>query len=68
MPVNLAAAYAAIGDKDRAFYWLEVAYRHRGYRGAGMTISEIRELPELDPLHSDPRFNDLLRRTGLPPL
>jgi serine/threonine protein kinase/Tfp pilus assembly protein PilF len=67
LPVNLAVTYAALGDKDRAFYWLEEGYKHRGQSSAGTDFSDLRVYRGLDPLRSDPRFADLLRRMGLPP-
>ena len=66
-PVNVAATYAALGDKDRAFYWLEQGYKHRGSSGAGVPLMDLNTYRGLDPLRSDPRFADLLRRMGLPP-
>ncbi len=66
MPINIAAAYAAVGNKDRAFYWLEEGYRQRGHQSAGVDFVEIGVHPGLDPLHSDPRFTSLLQRMGLP--
>jgi TolB-like protein/Flp pilus assembly protein TadD len=64
-PSNLASAlpyiYAVLGDRDRALYWLEEAYRAR--------VSElvfIGHAPDCDGLRGDPRFEDLLRRIGLP--
>lgn len=66
MPINFAAAYAAVGNKDRAFYWLEEGYRQRGHQSAGVDFVEIGVHPGLDPLHSDPRFTSLLQRMGLP--
>jgi len=66
MPVNLAGAYAAAGDKDRAFYWLEQGYKHRGHAMTGVGMIFINTDPGLDPLRSDPRYKDLLRRVGLP--
>jgi TolB-like protein/Tfp pilus assembly protein PilF len=67
VPINLAAAYVAAGDKDRAFYWLEQAYKRRGHGGPGYSMVDLKREPGLEPLHSDPRYMDLLRRVGLPP-
>ncbi len=50
-------AYAALGDKDKAFAWLEKGYERRG-EGMFFLNSE----PLYDPLRSDPRFQDLLQR------
>jgi TolB-like protein/DNA-binding winged helix-turn-helix (wHTH) protein/tetratricopeptide (TPR) repeat protein len=67
MPVNLAEVYAVMGDRDRAFYWLEQAYEHRGAVTPGADIDYLEADPMLVPLRSDPRFKDLVRRMGLPP-
>ena len=65
-PENLAAAYTAAGDTDRAFYWLNQAYEHREMVSHDWGLMILKVDPLLAPLHSDPRFNDLLRRVGLP--
>lgn len=52
--------YVGLGDKDRAFAWLEKAYQERANLMAYLKVS-----PMVDSLRSDPRFDDLLRRTGL---
>lgn len=57
---EIALVYAGLGDKDDAFAWLEEAYKTHS---EGLTNLNID--PCLDPLRSDPRFADLLRRTGL---
>ncbi len=67
VPRVIAGVYARLGDKDRAFYWLEQGYEHRDRIGAYGSIAYIKVDHELDPLHSDPRFTDLVRRVGLPP-
>ena len=59
----MAEIYIALGDFDQAFAWLEKAYRARYY---GLVLS-LKVDPGLDPLRSDPRFRDLLRRMNFPP-
>jgi TolB-like protein/DNA-binding winged helix-turn-helix (wHTH) protein/Tfp pilus assembly protein PilF len=59
-PHGLALVYSALGDRDRAIAVLE--------KGAQMhsVMPFVFEDPQLDPLRSDPRFQQLLRRAGLP--
>ncbi|HEV1993322.1 MAG TPA: winged helix-turn-helix domain-containing protein [Candidatus Acidoferrum sp.] len=56
----LAWAYIALGDNEQAFGWLEKAYSQ--HSNAMITLKVE---PGYDPLRSDPRFQDLLRRVGL---
>jgi hypothetical protein len=60
---RIAGAYARLGERDLAFEWLERAYAERS-----RILMGLRERVEFDNLRSDPRFNDLLRRIGLPPV
>ena len=60
-PVALVNVYIGLGDKEQAFVWLEKAYQERSNY-----LAFIKVFPLLDPLRSDPRFNDLVRRVGLP--
>jgi TolB-like protein/Tfp pilus assembly protein PilF len=57
-----ALIYAALDDQDQAFSWLEKAYEERFYRLAYLKVEAL-----WDPLRSDSRFADLLRRVGIPP-
>ena len=66
-PENMAYAHLASGDKDRAFYWLEQAYEHRENVSTDWGLMIIKEDRLLDPLRTDPRFADLIRRVGLLP-
>ena len=67
LPGNLSMAYAILGDKDRAFYWLNQAHEHREMASFDGGISSLGAEPMFDPLRSDPRFKDLLRHVGLAP-
>jgi TolB-like protein/Tfp pilus assembly protein PilF len=58
---EIALIYAGLGEKDEAFQWLEKAY---AAHDKGLTYLKID--PCMDPLRSDPRFHDLIRRVGLP--
>jgi len=59
-PMALSYVYIGLGNKDQAFAWLEKGYQERANHIAFFKVS-----PTVDPLRSDPRFIDLLRRTGL---
>jgi len=58
---NVATLYADLGDKDQAFQWLNAAYQEREEGMLGLK-TDFR----LDPLRSDPRFAELVRKVGLP--
>jgi serine/threonine-protein kinase len=56
----IALIHLALGRKDRAFELLEKAYRDRDEM-----MTHLRVDPRLDDLRGDPRFKELLRRTGV---
>ncbi len=58
---QIAEAYAWRGEKDKAFDWLERAYRQRD---GG--LSDIKTDPPLANLRDDPRYNAFLRKMNLP--
>ena len=59
-PSSIAMIYAALGEGDQAFEWLEKAYAQRD-----LYLPFVNVQPSYDPLRDDPRFDDLLRRIGL---
>jgi len=60
-PFGIIWAYAGLRDNDQAFAWLERAYEMGADRLVWLNVDSF-----LDPLRSDPRFNELVRRVGLP--
>ena len=59
-PVWIGLIHASLGDKERAFVWLEKAYQARSD-----TLLFLKVDPKYDNLRSDPRFSDLLKRLNL---
>lgn len=59
---NIAVVYAGLGDKDRAFEWLEKNFSERSGE-----MGRIRWYPQLESLRGDPRYQSLLRRMGQQP-
>jgi tetratricopeptide (TPR) repeat protein len=58
---DIAIVELGLSDKDQALAWLEHAYEDRTF-----FILDLKNDPELDPLRSDPRFQDLLHRVKFP--
>ncbi len=58
---TLQGHYARLGEKDQAFEWLEKGYEQRA---GGMAF--LKAYPGFDPLRSNPRYQDLLRRMKFP--
>jgi len=61
LPFFIAAAHTRLGEKDAAFEWLEKAFRQHDF-----FLLELKFHPLLDALHDDPRFDDLVKRIGIP--
>jgi TolB-like protein/tetratricopeptide (TPR) repeat protein/predicted Ser/Thr protein kinase len=61
-PGGLASISMLAGEKEEALEWLEKAYEVRDPRLAGLKSNLM-----FSPLRSDPRFQDVERRVGLPP-
>ena len=59
-PVMFVESYIGMNNKDQAFIWLERAYAQHSNSMITLKVDPI-----YDPLRSDPRFQDLLRRVGL---
>jgi len=59
-PGMIAEAYLFLGDNENALKWLERGYRERDGFITGLGAAEW------EPLRSEPRFQDLVRRVGLP--
>jgi TolB-like protein/DNA-binding winged helix-turn-helix (wHTH) protein/Tfp pilus assembly protein PilF len=59
---TFASVNVALGNKDEALHWLEKSYENRDW-----PLVQLKVEPQWDPLRSDPRFQNLVRRVGLPP-
>jgi TolB-like protein/Tfp pilus assembly protein PilF/predicted Ser/Thr protein kinase len=59
---GIAEIYVALGDFDQALAWLERAYEEHSWE-----LAFLKVCPDFDPLRSDARFQDLLRRMNFPP-
>jgi hypothetical protein len=56
----MAQLHAALGERDRAFEYLQAGYESR----CDDLLSLPRD-PVFDSLRADPRFTDLLKKVGL---
>jgi hypothetical protein len=56
----MAVIHAALGENDRAFAYLDSAYKEHDVR-----LSFLRADPKWSVLRSDTRFEEMLRRIGL---
>ncbi len=61
-PYSVALTYARLGQKDKAFEWLERSFRERT-----RALVYLRFEPQLDSLRPDPRFHSLVQRMNFPP-
>ena len=59
---DIAEAYLILGEKEQTLDWLQKAVDEHSSQ-----VMFVKVDPRFDGLHSDPRFQDLLRRLGLAP-
>jgi hypothetical protein len=58
---DIPQVYSRLGEKEKALVSLEINFEERA-----PLVTFLKVDPALDTLHSEPRFNDLLRRMNLP--
>ncbi len=58
---EVAMTKLSLGEREPAFRWLKMAYEDRS-----LCIPTMKFDPRLDPIRSDPRYLDLIRRVGFP--
>ena len=58
---HIAGMYAGLGEKDRAFSWLEKAYEDRAAEQV-----RISWYPQFNSLRDDPRYKEIRKRMNLP--
>jgi tetratricopeptide (TPR) repeat protein len=61
-PYTIATVYAGLDDKDKSIEFMEQAFQERSLEASWHIHADLR----IDNLRSDPRFQNLLRRAGLP--
>lgn len=59
-PTMLALLYAGLGDRNRAFAWLDTAYEQRDAQLIWIGVD-----PQFKPLHGDPRWTKQIERLKL---
>jgi tetratricopeptide (TPR) repeat protein len=59
-PHSILHVYIGLGDRDKAFEWMEKSYQDRTNGMAWLAV-----WPGFDPIRTDPRFDIYLRRIGL---
>jgi len=57
---GVALVYAALGERDEAFDWLEKSFQKHEESLCSMGID-----PKFDSIRDDPRFNEILKKVGL---
>jgi serine/threonine-protein kinase len=61
-PSGIARVYLALGEKEKAFEWLQTAYERRDFFLCYLKIEKI-----FDSIHSDPRYQTMLKNMNLEP-
>ena len=61
-PYYMAIINVGLDDRDQTFSWFNKAYDERSF-----WLLWLRVEPKFERLHSDPRYQELLRRMNFPP-
>ncbi len=59
--IDIAGIHTGLGNKDQAFEWIEKQFQNHSSE-----LMAVKTEPVFEPLRSDPRYKDLLRRMNLP--